>query len=326
MDLDQHFLGCNEAARKYFPELNQLIIDNKMPAESGMLEKIDQWIQLIQMTKKPVDELLEEGTSVYRVTGDFLWEGGNIRGYHFVIRDHTDEQRYIDLLNNYNVELEEDVKRKTEYLVEMHDRLVLGMADMVENRDSSTGGHIKRTSQVVRILVDEMRKDPALGLTSEFCDAVVKAAPMHDLGKIAVDDAILRKPGRFTPEEFAEMKTHAEKGAEIVRQLLSGLDDTYFAKIAENVAHYHHERMDGSGYPCGLKGEQIPFEARVMAIADVYDALVSKRCYKESMSFEEAFNMIQEGMGSQFDEKLDLYFVRSRNKLEEYYSHLENRG
>lgn len=142
---------------------------------------------------------------------------------------------------------------------------------------------------------------------------------MHDLGKIAVDDDILRKPGKFTDEEFAIMKTHAEKGAAIVRNLLQNIDDDYFAEIAENVAHYHHERVDGTGYPKGLKSEEIPIEARIMAIADVYDALVSKRCYKESMSFEEAYNIIEDGMGKQFDQRLEKYFIASRTKLEEFY-------
>lgn len=157
------------------------------------------------------------------------------------------------------------------------------------------------------------------GLDDEFCKYVIKAAPMHDLGKIAVDDAVLRKPGRFTPEEFEEMKKHAAKGAEIVHKVLADIEEPRFQIIAENVAHYHHERWDGSGYPEHIKGETIPLEARIMAIADVYDALVSKRCYKDSMSFEQAFNIIEEGMGTQFDERLNKYFLASREKLETYY-------
>jgi HD-GYP domain-containing protein (c-di-GMP phosphodiesterase class II) len=143
---------------------------------------------------------------------------------------------------------------------------------------------------------------------------------MHDLGKIAVDDAILRKPGRFTPEEFEQMKTHAAKGAEMIQQVLEGTDDEDFKRIAENVAHYHHERMDGTGYPEGLKDSDIPLEARIMAIVDVYDALVSKRCYKESMSFEQAFTIIDEGMGKQFDPELRESFYDARPGLERYYS------
>jgi putative two-component system response regulator len=146
---------------------------------------------------------------------------------------------------------------------------------------------------------------------------------MHDLGKIAVDDDILRKPGRFTPEEFEIMKTHAPEGARIVHEILKSTDDADFHRIAENVAHYHHERWDGSGYPDGLRGTQIPPEARIMAIADVYDALVSKRVYKESMPFDKADSIIMEGMGSQFDPALESVYVKARPALEEYYSTAE---
>ena len=166
-----------------------------------------------------------------------------------------------------------------------------------------------------------MRKNK-LHLTNDFRKAIIKAAPMHDLGKIAVDDAILRKPGRFEPWEFEEMKKHAAEGGRIVHQVLEGTDDEYFRKIAENVASYHHERWDGSGYPKGLKGLEIPLEARIMAIADVYDALVSKRVYKESMSFEEADRIILEGMGKHFDQRLEEYYVAARPRLEEYYRSL----
>ena len=142
---------------------------------------------------------------------------------------------------------------------------------------------------------------------------------MHDLGKIAVKDSILQKPGKFEPWEFEEMKKHADEGARIVSEILEGTDDRYFKKIAENVAHYHHERWDGSGYPEGLKGKDIPLEARIMAIADVYDALVSKRVYKDSMSFEKADEIIMEGFGKHFDESLKPYYVSARPKLEAYY-------
>ena len=197
---------------------------------------------------------------------------------------------------------------------------------MVESRDNSTGGHIKRTSEVVNILIAEIQKDKnneKLQLSAEFCHNIIKAAPMHDLGKIAVDDAILRKPGRYTNEEFELMKTHTVEGARIVHEILKGTDDMAFHILAENVAHYHHERWDGSGYPEGLKGEQIPIEARIMAVADVYDALVSKRVYKEAMSFEEADKIMLESFGKHFDKQLEKYYVAARSKLEEYYSNTD---
>ncbi len=205
------------------------------------------------------------------------------------------------------------------------DKMVLGMATMIEGRDNSTGGHIKRTSEVVRILVSEMRKDEQLGHDHSFYDNVIEAAPMHDLGKITIDDVILRKPGKFTPEEYEIMKTHASEGFRIVSDILEGINDESFKTIAANIAHYHHERWDGSGYPDHLKGEEIPFEARIMAIADVYDALVSKRVYKDAMTFETANKIILEGMGSQFDPSLEKYYLAAREKIEEFYKeHKDN--
>jgi len=222
-------------------------------------------------------------------------------------------------ISEYSSRLEEEVRKKTERIEAVNDTLIFAMADMVESRDLNTGGHIKRTSEVVRLLAEEMKKDPAYSDMDDFFSKVIKAAPMHDLGKIAVDDVILRKPGKFTNEEFSVMKTHAEKGSGIVEKILSDFDDEEFRKIASNVAHYHHERLDGSGYPMHLKGDEIPFEARIMAIADVYDALVSKRCYKDSFSFEDARKIITDGMGTQFDPKLETYFEAVRPKLEAFY-------
>ena len=197
------------------------------------------------------------------------------------------------------------------------------MAKMVESRDNSTGGHIIRTSEGVRLLIDEIQKDNTYHLSDEFCRDIIKAAPMHDLGKVAVDDKILRKPGKFTPEEYEKMKEHAAEGAKIIHRILEGTDDAYFAQIAENVAHFHHEKWNGQGYPEGRKGEDIPLEARIMAIADVYDALVSKRVYKDKFSFEEADKIIMESMGSHFDPSLEKYYVAARPKFEAYYSSLK---
>ena len=227
-------------------------------------------------------------------------------------------EKLAEIQTKYNEELQKEVANKTERIITLHDQFVLGMATMVEGRDNSTGGHIRRTSMGVKILVEEVRK--GMQLSDTFCEKIIKAAPMHDLGKIAIDDSILRKPGRFTPEEFDIMKTHAAEGAHIVNNILNDTDDEEFHKIAVNVAYYHHERVDGSGYPDGLKGDGIPLEARIMAIADVYDALVSKRVYKDSFSFEEANKIITEGMGTQFDSCLQPYYEAARAKLEAYYT------
>ena len=200
---------------------------------------------------------------------------------------------------------------------------LMGRASMVENRDNSTGGHIKRTSDVIGIFIETIKDDHLLELSDQFCRDLIKAAPMHDLGKIAIEDRILQKPGRFTEEEFEIMKTHAEKSAEIIEKMLRGVEEEHFVNVAVNVARYHHEKWNGMGYPVGLSGEHIPLEARIMAIADVYDALVSKRCYKEAMSFTKAYEIIIESMGSHFDPSLEQVFIMSRHKLESYYANAE---
>ncbi|MBO4291360.1 MAG: HD domain-containing protein, partial [Lachnospiraceae bacterium] len=256
----------------------------------------------------------------YHVNAGYLYDGTRRRGYMVTFTDDTANQKYIGLLDSYNEKLQQEVEDKTRHIVEMHDNLIMSLAMMVESRDNSTGGHIKRTSEGVRILTDEMIADGTFQLSGEFCRAVVKAAPMHDLGKIAVDDAILRKAGKFTDEEYEKMKHHAAEGARVIHEILLNTEDDFFRTIAENVAHYHHERWDGSGYPEGLAAENIPIEARIMAIADVYDALVSKRVYKEAFSFEKAEKIISEGMGTQFDPGLKDIFEKARPRLEEYYA------
>lgn len=258
--------------------------------------------------------------TVLSVTG--ILAARSINNGQFKRYFYTDSaEKLAEIRAKYNDELQEEVAEKTAHIVELNDRFILGMAIMVESRDNSTGGHIRRTSEVVRILTESIRSGNTLNLSDDFCNDLIKAAPMHDLGKIAVDDVVLRKPGRFTPEEFEKMKIHAAEGARVIHDILKDTDDKEFLRIAENVAHYHHERFDGSGYPDGLKGEEIPIEARIMAVADVYDALVSKRVYKDSFSFEQADQLILEGMGTQFDPALKEYYVASRPKLEEYYSH-----
>ena len=152
-----------------------------------------------------------------------------------------------------------------------------------------------------------------------FLRQVEKAAPMHDLGKIAIDDKILRKPGKYTEEEYAQMKKHAEEGARIVENILQGVEEYSFVEIAKNVAHYHHEKWNGKGYPEGLSGTDIPVEARIMALADVFDALVSKRCYKEAFSYDKAFAIIKESLGEHFDPELGRIFLECRTDLEALY-------
>lgn len=348
VDFDHHYLGSNETAREILPGLVDLSIDQDITRVPWMENTVGHWIhhfeedetkshlyvkkdkieKVYKTGKEKLDNVsgVEESDYTYIVRTQYLYEGNRKIGYQIFLTDDTKNQKYIALQDKYKTELEAEVKQKTQHIVEMHDNLILSMATMVESRDNSTGGHIKRTSECVRIIIGEMRADAespfADRLTDEFCEDIIKAAPMHDLGKVAVDDKILRKPGRFTDEEYEIMKTHAAEGARIVHEILKDTDNESFKIVAENVAHYHHERMDGSGYPEHLEGDKIPLEARIMAIADVYDALVSKRVYKESMSFEQADKIMMESMGKHFDKQLEKYYISARPKLEAYYTSL----
>ena len=325
VDKNRKYLNSNETARKLFPVLNRIKVDTPIAKIDTLGEMIQGWIKKLEIEKKDKnivkfenDPTTDEDDEYYIASIKPLTNGKKTLGYQIYISDDTEGQKYLELVKNYNKQLEEEVIEKTRHIVDMHDKLILGMATMVESRDNSTGGHIRRTSSVVNLLVQQMKNLP-----EDFKKNLIKAAPMHDIGKITIDDAILRKPGRITDEEFEKMKAHTSEGARIIHEILKDTDDDDFKVIAENVAHYHHEKWDGSGYPSGLKGDSIPLEARIMAIADVYDALVSKRVYKESYSFEKVNEIILEGMGTQFDPELMEMYKKARNGIEEYYKGIE---
>ena len=193
----------------------------------------------------------------------------------------------------------------------MQDHMISGLANLIENRDMETGGHITRTCAHVKLLSELARDNGVYAdrIDDHFISLIYTLAPMHDIGKIIIPDSILRKPGRLTEEEFAEMKRHAELGGTVVREVLNGISDEEYLSFASDIATFHHERWDGTGYPDRLKGEEIPLSARIMAIADVFDALISERCYKKAMPPEEAFEIIRNESGSHFDPNLTKVFL-----------------
>ena len=196
--------------------------------------------------------------------------------------------------------------------------MVMGFATLIESRDSSTGGHVKRTTQYVKLLAEEVRRRGYYSeiLTKDYMDNLLKAAPMHDVGKIAVPDAILQKPGRLTPEEFEIMKLHAPKGGEIIQESFGRMGNEQYLEIAGQIARYHHEKWNGKGYPEGLKRKEIPLCARIMAIADVFDAVSADRCYRPALPLEECFEIIQNGSGQDFDPILVEIFMDLREEVQ----------
>ncbi|WP_298770107.1 HD domain-containing phosphohydrolase [uncultured Fibrobacter sp.] len=320
---DKRYIGSNNIAQQHFPDLKSFRVDAKIPDNSDLGRILLKQFDKINSFDTSIENNFQFGRKHYKCSIRNLIHGGKMCGYMLRIEDDSKIQRYIKLPDQYNNDLVANVRDKDNYIQSIQQQMILGMANIVESRDKNTIGHFRHTSEVARIIVNEMKKDESYRNLTAFLNDVIKAAPMHDLGKIAIDDAILRNTGKYTPEEYRIMQTHAEKGAAIVDNLLRGVESEQIVSIVKNVANFHHERWDGSGYPKKLKGEQIPLEARIIAIADVYDALVSFRCYKDRVSFSEAFNIIMNGMGKDFDPKLKKFFINSRYEIENYYSHCD---
>lgn len=196
-------------------------------------------------------------------------------------------------------------------IIEMQNNTIISLSNLVENRDSDTGEHVRRTSAYVNLIALKARVNNIYTdiLTDDYISLITKAAPMHDIGKIVVPDNILKKPGKLTPEEFEQIKRHTVEGGRIVEEVIGDHDDKEYLQIAKEIATCHHERWDGKGYPEGLKEDEIPLSARIMAIADVFDALVSPRCYKEPFPIETAMDIIKKEAGSHFDPLLAELFL-----------------
>lgn len=203
----------------------------------------------------------------------------------------------------YKNHLESIVSEKTDVIEHLQDIIMLSLAELVECRDENTGGHVKRTAEYARILTEEIVAADLYSdiLTPKYIRDIVRSAPLHDVGKIGINDATLFKAGSLDNEEFEYMKNHAALGAEALQKMINETNVESFLYVAKDMAHYHHEKWDGTGYPTGLKGEEIPISARIMAIADVYDALTTKRPYKEAFTHEKAVEIIIEGKGKGFD-------------------------
>lgn len=197
-------------------------------------------------------------------------------------------------------------------------KMVEGFASMIESRDDNTGGHVKRTQAYVNLMLHHMRHDRRYRdvINKDYLVNVSNAAPLHDIGKIATPDEILQKPGKLTEEEYTIMKQHAACGGDMVHTIFKDLDDPEFLQIAYEVARHHHEKYNGKGYPDGLSGNGIPLHARIMAIADVFDAVSQKRCYREAMSLDASFEIIEKGSGTDFDPDLAKIFLDAREEVE----------
>jgi len=232
---------------------------------------------------------------------------------------HLFTGRVVHNLDEKRSELDISVNEKTNAIESMQNQIIISFANIIEARDGSTGKHVKRTSEYVEALVKELKRngDYADILDEQYMHDVMMSAPLHDIGKITIPDSILTKAGRLTQSEFNTIKEHTINGKKLIEEAMSDIENEQFLKVAKSVALYHHECWDGSGYPYGIAGEDIPLCARIMTIADYFDALVAKRSYKAALPTSVVFDSIKEQSGKKFDPTVTEAFLRIRDKIDE---------
>ena len=252
---------------------------------------------------------------------DGIKKGNRVRDHHVVesgdeleeifkamCRTEDTIADYLTALNQKNLEISL-----------MQRNIIYTLANMVENRDENTGGHIERTAKYVRLIGEKLKAEGIYAeiVNDEYIERLCDSAPLHDIGKIKISDAVLNKPGKLTPEEFNIMKTHATEGSRVLKQSLTGIEDESWLSVAIDMAQYHHEKWSGKGYPEGKSGNDIPLCARIMAVSDVFDALVSEHSYKKAYTFETAMEIIRKDSGSHFDPEIVKAFIASEKEIQE---------
>jgi len=275
-----------------YDDANSIVYDNKSAREI-MEESIPK--DYLDELKKG-DSLYTHDESVFSISSNPLYVNNDYLGKSIEIHDISESY-------NYQSRLEAAVKATTEKLEHIQRTIFGSFASMVEARSLETGDHIRRVSDYTLRIAEALKKNEKYKdiLDEKYINMLILSAPLHDIGKISISDTILLKPGKLTAEEFAEMKKHSAMGADVIRSTMSGLESEAYVKMAMDIAKYHHERWDGNGYPEGLKGEEIPLSARIVALADCYDAMTSKRCYKDAFPDEKALSIIKEERGTHFD-------------------------
>ncbi|ENM5917181.1 two-component system response regulator [Vibrio mimicus] len=302
--------------------IDLVLLDIVMPEMSGydVIHQIKQNthtqnIPVIFLTGKSSPEDEQLGFELGAV--DYVFKPVSIPLLKSRVQTHLQNKLSKDILLNQNDYLETEVLRRSSELDRMQDAVVFALASLAETRDPETGNHLLRTQHYVKLLAQRLAATEKYreALTPRIIDTYFKAAPLHDIGKVGIPDNILLKPGKLTDSEFAIMRNHALLGKLALEKAekLSGAC-TELIKAAKEIAMGHHEKWDGSGYPQGLKGEDIPLSARLMALADVYDALICRRVYKEPMSHEEAKAIILKGCGTHFDPQvIEAFLTEEQN-------------
>jgi putative two-component system response regulator len=292
------------------PSIDLILLDIMMPEMDGYevyaklkANRKTKNIPVIFVTALTADENQAKGLELGAV--DYITKPFNPALVRARVKNHLE-------LKNYRDKLEEMVQEKTSELMITRDVAIETLGSLAEYRHFETGGHIKRTMNYVRLLAEKLQDHPNFKdfLSDESIEHLWRSAPLHDIGKVGVPDSILLKPGKLTPEEYTEMQKHAVYGRDALTGSASKLGPNSFLKIAQEMAYTHHERWDGSGYPQGLRGAEIPVSGRMMAVADVYDALITQRVYKPAFSHRQAVDIIRNDSGTAFDPEIVKVFLQ----------------
>ena len=307
-------------AKEYCPDL--ILLDVNMPHLNGFE------VCVLLKQDKELENIPVLFLSGLNATKEKL-EGFNVGGVDYITKPFQYEEVFARVKSHlqlrtlqHTLEYQKLVEEKIRSLSEAQSATIFAMAKLAESRDEDTGGHLKRVREYCRLLAEALKGSPSYSphITPELIDCIQHAAPLHDIGKVAIPDSILLKPGRLTLEEFEIMKTHSSIGAENMQVVYNNYPENAFVGMGIEIALYHHERWDGRGYPDGLVGVNIPLSARIMAIADVYDALRSDRCYRKGFIHEETMGIMREGDGSHFDPEIMKYFF----ELEDIFQQIQS--
>ncbi|MDD4311164.1 MAG: HD domain-containing protein [Eubacteriales bacterium] len=328
--------GTRKWSDSYF-ELLQLSLSEKPSRELFMSLILPEDIELAQQgyhqllsQREPWDGQirlrLRNGEIIWvhiRLQTEFDEAGRPIRSLG-TMQDITQIKRAEEKLERYSKHLEEMVADKVKEISESQMATIFALVKLAESRDDETGAHIERTASFCRLLAEKARQHSPYQamIDDEYIATIYRASPLHDIGKVGISDLILLKPGKLTPEEFAIMKTHVEIGYQTLMNIDKRFQNNAFVQMGLDITRYHHEKWDGSGYLFELKGEQIPLSARMMALADVYDALRSKRVYKAAFPHNYALEIIEEGRGKHFDPTLVDLFLKSNQEFAELFDRL----
>lgn len=284
--------------------------------------------------------LIHPINTLTNVTSDFAYDSNDKREENvkriFDLKYHKRNDELgklysaIAMTTRESTEFADDIMRQANTINKMQNGLIMVVAEMVESRDKGTGSHIKKTKAYVELIINEMKKRGIYQdiLTEKYAYDTINAAPLHDVGKIHIPDKILLSTGPLSDEDYAIMKTHTTCGAQIMQYAIDkmGGEDAGYLREAKNVAEFHHEKWNGQGYPYGISGEEIPLSARIMAVADVFDAIVSRRSYKEPIPFEDAIQIISKESGTYFDPLVVDVFLGAKNEVKKIADEFEENG